>query len=69
MRCYFITDGLGTKRYAATNADARTIRGELVARLGAKKKDFTIVQVDISLAKAELLKFINNLCVREGEPE
>lgn len=62
MRCYLVK-GPGAKRYAATNADARTTREELVEQLGCKKKDIEIEQTDIPVAKADLLEFINTLCV------
>ena len=61
MRCYQVT-GPGAKRYAATNADARTTRDELVEQLGCKKKDVEIEQVEVPTAKPELLEFINELC-------
>lgn len=61
MRCYLVT-GPGAKRYAATNADARTTREELVEQLGCKKKDVEIEQTDIPVAKADLLEFVNGLC-------
>lgn len=61
MRCYLVT-GPGAKRYAATNADARSTRDELVEQLGCKKKDVEIEQVEVPTAKAELLEFINELC-------
>lgn len=61
MRCYQVT-GPGAKRYAATNADARATRDELVEQLGCKKKDVEIEQVEVPTAKTELLEFINGLC-------
>ena len=61
MRCYLVK-GPGAKRYAATNADARTTREELVEQLDCKKKDIEIEQTDVPTAKAELLDFINGLC-------
>ena len=66
MRCYLVT-GPGAKRYAATNADARSTRDELVEQLGCKKKDVEIEQVDVPTAKAELLDFINGLCKKTDE--
>lgn len=63
MRCYLVT-GPGAKRYAATNADARTTRDDLVEQLGCKKKDIEIEQVEVSTGKAELLEFINELCAK-----
>lgn len=66
MRCYFVT-GPGAKRYAATNADARAKRDELVEQLGCKKKDVEIEQAEIPTAKAELLEFVNGLCAELDE--
>lgn len=66
MRCYLVK-GPGAKRYAATNADARTKRDELVEQLGCKKKDVEIEQTDVPVAKAELLDFINELCTELDE--
>jgi hypothetical protein len=66
MRCYLVT-GPGAKRYAATNADARNKREELVEQLGCKKKDVEIAQVEVPTAKAELLDFINELCTELDE--
>lgn len=66
MRCYLVT-GPGAKRYAATNADARTKRDELVEQLGCKKKDVEIEQAEVPTAKAELLEFINGLCAELDE--
>lgn len=66
MRCYQVT-GPGAKRYAATNADARAKRDELVEQLGCKKKDVEIEQVEVPTAKAELLEFINELCAELDE--
>lgn len=71
MRCYQVT-GPGAKRYAASNADARTTRDALVEQLGCKKKDIEIEQVDVPISKAELLEFINDLCAetdKKGEAE
>lgn len=65
MRCYLVT-GPGAKRYAATNADARAKRDELVERLGCKKKDIEIEQAEVPTAKADLLEFINSLCANES---
>lgn len=60
MRCYLVTHPRA-KRYVATNADARATREELVTFYGGKKKDVEIDQVEVPLAKAELLDFINNM--------
>jgi hemoglobin-like flavoprotein len=66
MRCYLVK-GPGAKRYAATNADARAKRDELVEQLGCKKKDVEIEQAEVPTAKAELLDFINELCTELDE--
>jgi len=68
MRCYLVK-GPGAKRYASTNADAKTTRDELVEQLGVKKKDIEIEQTDIPVAKAELLEFINGLCAETDVKE
>jgi hypothetical protein len=65
MRAYQVTakDGptvLGT-RYAGTQADARTKRGELMAQFDVKKNQVTIDEVEVPVAKADLLEFINEL--------
>lgn len=66
MRCYLVT-GPGAKRYAATNAEARATRDDLVELLGCKKKEVEFEQMDIPVAKAELLAFINGLCAELDE--
>lgn len=63
MRCY-VVKGAGYRRYASTNADARSTREQLVDLSGAKKKEFEIEQIDVSLAKPDLLEFINDLCIK-----
>lgn len=65
MRAYQVTakDGdtvLGT-RYAGTQADARTKRDELMAQFDVKKKQVSIDEVEVPVAKAGLLEFINEL--------
>lgn len=66
MRCYLVT-GPGAKRYAATNAEARATRDDLVELLGCKKKEVEFEQTDVPTAKAELLAFINSLCAELDE--
>lgn len=61
MRCYLVQGG-GRKRYAATNADATATRNDIVEATGVKKKDVTIEQVEVPVAKSDLLEFINELC-------
>ena len=69
MRCYKliainpeINEFPCATRYAATNALARETREALMQEFDVHKKDVEIVQVEIPVAKAELLEFINGLC-------
>lgn len=57
MRCYKITAG-SKVRYAGTQADARERRNMLAEQQGVKDAKFE--QVEIPLAKAELLDFLNS---------
>lgn len=66
MRCYLV-QALTNKRYAATNADAKVKRDEIMAKLGCKKKDVEIEQVEVPTSKTELLDFINKLCEEMDE--
>lgn len=43
MRCYLVQGG-GRKRYAGTQADARSTRDTIVEETGCKKKDVAIEQ-------------------------
>lgn len=65
MRAYEVQaldgDDLLGKRFGATQADARDKRDELVELFGIKKSACTIDEVEIPVAKAELLEFINEL--------
>lgn len=61
MRCYLV-EGPGVKRYAGSNADAKTTRIEIMDNLGCAKSAITITQVEIPTPKAELLEFVNWLC-------
>lgn len=61
MRCYLVQGG-GRKRYAGTNAGAMETRNTIIKETTGTKKDVTIEQTDIPVAKTELLKFINGLC-------
>lgn len=70
MRCYKVIV-MGTAptefrpasavRYAATNADARALREELMAEFKVKKKDVEVVQAEVPTAKADLLGFLNDM--------
>lgn len=61
MRCYLV-QGSGRKRYAGTQADARSTRNTIVEETFCKRTEVTIEEVDVPTAKAELLDFINALC-------
>lgn len=69
MRCYKIKavgkDGVVATRYAGTNADAKDTRDQLVQKTGLKKKDVSIDQDEVPMAKADLLDFINALLVKQ----
>jgi len=54
-------DELLGRRFGATQADARAKRDELMEKFGVKKSACTIEEVEIPMAKAELLEFINEL--------
>lgn len=66
MRCYLVQGG-GRKRYAGTQADARSTRDMIVEETGCKKKDVAIEEAEIPVAKAELIGFINTLCAELDE--
>lgn len=65
MRCYKIQvkkDGeIVATRFAGTAALTRDTKATLVEEFGAKKKDVESEEVDIPMAKADLLEFINEL--------
>lgn len=73
MRAYQVTakDGdtvLGT-RYAGTQADARTKRDELMAQFDVTKSAVETEEVEVPVAKAELLDFINELASKADAVE
>lgn len=63
MRCYLVQGG-GRMRYAGTQADARVTRDDIVEQTGCKKKDVSIEEAEIPVAKAELIAFVNELCAK-----
>lgn len=67
MRCYLITAAEGEStiatRYAGTNALAKEARDELVSTFALKKKDVTIEQHEVPVAKDELIAYLNKLVV------
>jgi hypothetical protein len=60
MRCYLVEGG-GRKRYAGTQAEARSARDEIMDQTKVKKKDVSINEAEVPVAKNELLEFINGL--------
>ena len=73
MRAYQVTakDGdtvLGT-RYAGTQADARAKRDELMAQFDVKKSAVETEEVEVPVAKSELLEFINELASKADAVE
>lgn len=61
MRCYLV-EAPGVTVYASTQADARAKRDELLEKHeGLKKKDVSIAEHEVPLAKAELISYLNNL--------
>jgi hypothetical protein len=65
MRCYVVstTDGEGTthQAFAGTSALVKEQRDQFVKALGVKKNEVVVAQIDVPLAKAELLDFMNQL--------
>lgn len=68
MRAYLV-QAKGRKRYAGTQADARTTRDDFVEELGVKKKEVDIEEVDIPYDKGGMLQFINELCAELDPPK
>ena len=70
MRCHLVTLSVGKEivrfRYAATNAEARTIKQEFCDEfnLGPRTKDVAVIQTNIDAGKDELLEFINDMAER-----
>lgn len=73
MRTYQVTAQEGetvlATRYGSTQADAREKRDALVEQFSIKKSQVTIEEVDVSLAKPELLAFINELAAKADAVE
>lgn len=65
MRCYKVqvTDDLGTthQAFAGTGALVKQQRDEYATSLGVKKSDVEVTPIDVPLAKAELLSYMNQL--------
>lgn len=73
MRAYQVTakDGdevLGT-RFAGTQADSRSTRDELMEQFDVKKSAVEIEEVEIPMAKPDLLAWINELSAKSDAVE
>lgn len=65
MRCYLVTATINAdktvRRIAGTNALAKAQRDELVAEHEIKKKDVTIEDHEVPVAKDDLIAYVNGL--------
>lgn len=65
MRCYLVVAAEGDEtiatRYAGTNALAKEARDELVSTFVLKKKDVSIEQHEVPVAKDDLIAYLNDL--------
>lgn len=59
MRCYTVKAN-GATTYVATQGDCRRLKNDLIAS-GIPKKQIEVVEVEVPLAKAELIVYLNNL--------
>lgn len=59
MRCYLVTTAT-SKQYAGTQADVAAIKKQAMAD-GAKRGDIDVEEVEVPMAKTELIAFINGL--------
>ena len=65
MRAYVVKNTVsGAKRFAGTQAEVRETKAEM-----GDKKDLSVEEVDVPMAKAELLNFINGLLNQTEETE
>ena len=64
MRCYYVEAKGQSFRYCGTNALACEERKAMMARCGLRKKDITIEDAEIPVAKNELLEFVNKLAAQ-----
>jgi hypothetical protein len=65
MRCYKVIakdgDEVLATRIAGTNALARETRDEMVATFEVKKKDVTIEEHEVPVAKDQLIEYLNEI--------
>ena len=73
MRCFQVTvkdyDKVLATRLAPTNAIAKATREELMATFQVKKKDISIDQHEVPVAKPQLIEYINNLLAASDKAE
>lgn len=63
MKCYLIKSAV-RERYAATQADAKLTRDDMMEQTSLKKTEVTIETIELPAHKAGMLEFINGLCAR-----
>lgn len=66
MRCYQVQVPGCKKRFAGTQAEVRTLKAELMEACVCDKKQVQVTEVEVLLAKDELLSFLNELAA-EGD--
>jgi hypothetical protein len=64
MRCYTVTTP-DAVTYVATQGDCRRLKNDLIAS-GIPKKQIQVDEVEVPLAKAELISYLNKI-VEEAE--
>jgi len=73
MRAYKVTAAEGETvlgfRFGSTQADAKAKRDELMEQFSIKKSAIETEEVEIPVAKAELLAFINELAAGQDAVE
>lgn len=63
MRCYLVTTAT-SKQYAGTQAEVASLKKAAITQ-GASRKDIMVKEVEVPVAKAELISFINKLIKNE----
>jgi len=72
MRCHMVqiaTADVSVIRLAATAAEAKTVRDELMEKFDVKKKDVTTEQHEVPLDKVGLLGYLNEVYTKQDEVE
>lgn len=69
MRCHKVTVthmGQEDVTYAGTSADAREAKRKLIEERGVKRNQVEIEQVEVPLAKADLIEWLNKHAVPQA---